>query len=120
MSEILVILGGLAAIGLIVWWFWLSRPRATHVNTPDNIRIEVKDGTYQPAALQVPVGQALTLTFIRQDVTPCAEKVIFADLGLSVDLPLNRPVTLTLPALTAGRHEFTCQMGMYRGSLVAT
>jgi plastocyanin domain-containing protein len=25
MSELFVTLGGLAAIGLIAWWFWLSR-----------------------------------------------------------------------------------------------
>jgi plastocyanin domain-containing protein len=120
MSEILVTLGGLAAIGWITWWFWLSRPRAARASSNDSIHIEVKDGTYQPAALQVPAGQALALTFTRQDATRCAEKVIFADLGLSVDLPLHRPVTIALPALTAGRHEFTCQMGMYRGSLFAT
>ena len=120
MSEILVTIGGLAAIGLIVWWFWLSRPQAAHVDTPGAIRILVKDGTYQPAALEVPAGQALTLTFIRQDVTPCAEKVVFGDLGISLDLPLNHPAAVALPALSPGRHEFTCQMGMYRGTLVAT
>jgi plastocyanin domain-containing protein len=27
MGESLVNLAGLALIGLIVWWFWLSRPR---------------------------------------------------------------------------------------------
>ena len=119
MSEILVSIGGLVAIALIVWWFWLSRPRAAHVVSSNALRILVKDGSYQPAALAVPAGRALTLTFIRQDVTPCAEKVVFAEFGLSADLPLNRPVVITVPALTPGRHEFTCQMGMYRGSLVA-
>ena len=117
--DMLVNLIGLALVGLIVWWFWLSRPRAAHVVSSNALRILVKDGSYQPAALAVPAGRALTLTFIRQDVTPCAEKVVFFDLGLSVDLPLNHPVTLALPALSPGRHEFTCQMGMYRGALVA-
>ena len=119
MSETMVSIGGLAAIALIVWWFWLSHPEAARAENPDALRILIKDGTYQPAALQVPAGQALVLTFIRQDVTPCAEKVVFAELGLSADLPLNRPVTVALPALAPGRYEFTCQMGMYRGALVA-
>lgn len=119
MIKALVTFGGLAAILLIVWWFWLSRPRAAHADMQQGIRILVKDGTYQPAALEVPAGQALTLTFLRQDVTPCAEKVIFVDLALSADLPLNKSVSVTLPALSPGRHEFTCQMGMYRGQLIA-
>jgi plastocyanin domain-containing protein len=119
MSETLVSIAGLAAIALIVWWFWLSRPRAAHLDSLNAIRILVKDGAYQPAALEVPAGQALTLTFVRQDASPCAEKVMFAELGISADLPLNRPISVTLPALSPGRHEFTCQMGMYRGSLVA-
>ncbi len=28
MSAWLINLAGIALIGLIVWWFWLSRPRA--------------------------------------------------------------------------------------------
>jgi len=32
MDFILINLGGLALIGLIVWWFWLSRPRARRIS----------------------------------------------------------------------------------------
>lgn len=120
MSEILVNIGGFAAIALTVWWFWLSQPRAAQVDMQQSSHILVKDGTYQPAALEVPAGRALTLTFIRQDAAPCAEKVVFADLGITLDLPLNKPVSVTLPGLAPGDHAFTCQMGMYRGRLVAT
>ena len=119
MSEVLVTAGGLVVILFIIWWFWFSQPRAILVNGSTALRILVKDGAYQPAALQVPAGHALTLTFIREDATACAEKVVFADLDLSVDLPLNQLVAVPLPALSPGRYEFTCQMGMYRGSLVA-
>lgn len=120
MTEIFVTLGGIAAIALIVWWFWLSRPKATHIAAQQAIRILVEDGTYQPAALEVAAGQALTLTFIRHDATPCAEKVIFGDLDVTADLPLNTPVQVTLPPLQPGSYPFTCQMGMYRGQLIAT
>ena len=120
MSEIIVTLGGIAAITLIAWWFWLSKPKAEHINAQQAIDIQVKDGVYQPAALEVPAGQALTLRFTRHDATPCAEKVVFGDLGISADLPLGKMQSVTLPPLKPGQYEFTCQMGMYRGRLVAT
>ena len=118
--SIFVTLSGIAAIVLIIWWFWLSKPKATHMEAQQTIDILVKDGTYQPAALEVQAGQALTLHFTRHDATPCAEKVVFADLGISAELPLGKSTTVNLPALKPGEHEFTCQMGMYRGRLIAT
>jgi plastocyanin domain-containing protein len=119
MSFWVVTLTAIAVIGLIVWWFWLSKPRATRVAGQTIIEIRVKDGTYQPAAIEVAAGQALNLKFVREDATPCAEKVVFADLGITTDLPLNQAKTVLIPGLTPGEHEFTCQMGMYRGRLIA-
>ena len=118
MSELTVTLLGIAAIALIVWWFWLSSPKAEHVADSQPIEILVQDGTYQPAAIEAPAGQALTLRFLRHDATPCAEKVLFGDLGISANLPLGKPQTLSLGPLPPGTHEFTCQMGMYRGRLI--
>ena len=118
-SEILVTLGGIAAVASIVWWFWFSAPKAMRVAGNQLIEILVQDGTYQPAAIEVPTGQPLTLRFVRHDATPCAEKVVFSDLGISADLPLGKPHDITLSGLPAGTHEFTCQMGMYRGKLIA-
>lgn len=119
MTELAVTLAGLLAIMLIVWWFWLSGPQATQAGGRGPIDILVKDGTYQPAVIEVPSGQTLTLRFVRQDATPCSEKVLFEDLGISADLPLGRPQIVSLGALPSGSHEFTCQMGMYRGRLIA-
>lgn len=119
MTESLITITGLLAIAAIIEWFWLSGPHAAKAEGRGTIEIRVKDGTYQPSAIEVPSGQALTLRFLREDATPCAEKVIFNDLGISADLPLGKPQTLNLAALTAGIHEFSCQMGMYRGKLIA-
>jgi len=76
------------------------------------------DGVYTPARIEVPAGQPVTLRFTRQDPSPCAEKVIFGDLGLSRDLPVGRPQELTFTPVKPGEFEFTCAMGMYRGRLV--
>jgi plastocyanin domain-containing protein len=118
MNEIFVTAFGFVLIAFIVWWFWFSTPEAAHANRSMAIDIQVKDGTYQPAVIEVPAGQALSLTFRRHDVTPCAEKVVFGTLGISADLPLGRTYNLNIPALEPGSYEFTCQMGMYRGRLI--
>lgn len=119
MSALLVTLGGLLAIAAIVWWFWLSSPRAIRASASQAIEIRVEGGAYQPAVITAPAGQPLTLRFLRLDATPCAERVVFSGLGLTAELPLGHPHDVTLPALAAGSHEFTCQMGMYRGRIVA-
>lgn len=120
MSEILVTLGGALAIAGIVWWFWLSTPRAVRVTPDAVIEIRVEGGAYQPAVLQVKAARPLTLRFLRIDASPCAETVVFADLGISAELPLAQAQVVSLPPLAKGTHEFTCQMGMYRGKLVAS
>jgi plastocyanin domain-containing protein len=118
MIEMVVTGAGLLLIALIAWWFWLSAPKAAHADANAPVEILVSDGTYQPAALEVQAGQPVTLSFLRQDAAPCAEKIVFSGLGISTDLPLGRAQAVRLPALGPGTYEFTCQMGMYRGRLI--
>jgi len=109
---------GLLLIGLIVWWFWLSKPRASLAQS-SVVDILVDNGVYTPARIEVRAGESLTLRFLRKDASPCAEKVIFAGMDISRDLPLDENTEIQLPPLSVGEYEFTCQMQMYRGSLVA-
>jgi plastocyanin domain-containing protein len=109
---------GLILIGLIVWWFWLSKPKAQRA-AGRVIDVVVDGGVYTPARIEVTAGRPVTLRFLRKDPNPCAEKVLFDDLGVAADLPLGEPVFVFLPPATAGEYAFTCQMQMYRGTLVA-
>jgi plastocyanin domain-containing protein len=111
-------LAGAILIGLIVWWFWLSRSRATRSAGTGPIEVLVADGVYTPPRIELPAGQSIRLRFLRRDPSPCAEKVVFADLGVSADLPVGEPVEIALGTPPPGEHEFTCQMQMYRGTLV--
>lgn len=119
MSAIVVTVGGLMAIIAIAWWFWLSTPQAARATGSHAIEIRVEGGTYQPAVIAPPANQPLTLHFLRIDATPCAEQVVFAGLGIATELPLGKPHDLALPPLPPGTYEFTCQMGMYRGKVIA-
>ncbi len=105
---------GLLLIALIVWWFWLSKPKIRRAQTPE-IDILVDNGVYTPAAIEVGVNQTVVLNFLRSDPSPCAQQVVFAALDKSYELPLNEKVAVTLKFNQPGEVEFTCQMGMYRG-----
>lgn len=118
MMSFIVNLLALALMGFIVWWFWLSRAKVQQVKGSEAIEIIVKDGVYSPANIEVSQGERVTLNFLRRDPGPCAEKVVFSELGITLDLPLGERQTLVLEPLTPGEYHFSCQMQMYRGSLI--
>ena len=114
---IIVNIAGLLLIGLIIWWFWLYKPREVSVSE-GAITVTVEDGTYQPSRIKLSAGQPATIRFIRKDASPCAGTVLFSDFGISEELPLNQFKTIALPAMEKGEYAFSCQMQMYRGSLL--
>jgi plastocyanin domain-containing protein len=120
---IIINLIGLALIALIIWWFWLYKTKATAVagrtaSATESINITVENGIYQPARVAVNEDSPITLNFIRKDASPCAATVIFPDLELNAELPLNKNFTVKIPALKKGRYDFHCPMKMYVGSVI--
>ncbi len=118
MRNMIINLAGLLLIALIIWWFWLKHTRAEKVEANSVVEIKVKDGVYQPARIQVKVGQPVTLRFIREDASPCASMVVFGQFEVSGQLAVNKPTDIVLTPKAKGEFEFTCQMGMYRGKLI--
>lgn len=118
MMTLLVNIVGVGLVGLIVWWFWIYKSNDSAVRVDKLIEIKVKDGVYQPAVIEARVNQPITLRFVREDASPCAEMVVFPLLKVSKRLPLGEGVDLVLNVGEVGEYEFTCQMGMYRGRLV--
>lgn len=116
---ILINLAGAIVAGLIVWWFWIAKPKSRKESGTQPIDILVSDGVYTPARIEVPAGRPIVLRFLREDPSPCAEKVLFDDLGISADLAVGEKTDVVVVPSSAGEYEFTCQMKMYRGVLVA-
>jgi plastocyanin domain-containing protein len=115
---IAVNVAGLLLIGFIICWFWLYRPGKGVSAAPGQIiEVHVRDGVYEPARIEAKVGKGISLRFIREDEAACAGQVIFPELGIQKDLPLNRPVVIRIVPEHAGEYAFQCQMGMYRGVL---
>ena len=115
--DMIINIAGIILIAVIVWWFWLSKPKAIK-QTSDVIEVVVENGVYTPAHIEAVLGKPLTLRFVRKDASPCAEKVIFTDLGIAVDLPLGQALEIKIPTENVGSFDFTCQMQMYRGTLI--
>lgn len=118
MNLLLINIIGLALIALIVYWFWIYKPKNVQAKDKDTINVIVEDGVYQPSHISVPSGTEVTLEFHRKDETPCAEMVIFPDLDISESLPLNKTKSIKLKSLEKGSYQFHCQMQMYKGELV--
>ena len=118
MVTFIVNLVGLILIGLIIWWFWLSKRHSSATKVTDKIEIKVHNGIYEPALVETKINTPITLSFFRTDPTPCSEFVIFQSLNISQQLPLNKITNIKLNLKTPGEYEFTCQMGMYRGKLI--
>lgn len=115
----LINLIGLCLIGLIIWWFWIKKPKTLKASS-NEIEIIVENGVYTPSRIEVKSGEKIKLTFLRKDPSPCAEKVIFDVLGVSLDLPVGKNVSVFLKPDAAGEYLFTCQMKMYVGTLIVS
>jgi plastocyanin domain-containing protein len=114
---IIVNIAGLLLIALIVWWFWLYQPAELSVSD-GALFITVENGSYKPSRIKVPENQPVTLTFLRKDPSPCSATLVFSDFDVSEELLLGKSKTITLPAMQKGEYPFSCQMQMYRGTLV--
>ena len=115
--KIAVTAGGLALIGLELWWFLLSKSKSQKAQTESGIQemnITV-DGGYEPSRIIVNAGQPVRLNFWRRDASSCLEKVLLPDFHLATELKLNQVTSIEFTPETPGEYTFTCGMNMFRG-----
>lgn len=111
--------GGIALIGLEIWWFLLSKPKSQKAETHGDVqevRITV-DGGYKPNRIVVNTGQKVRLNFLRRDSNSCLEKVVFPDFHIAKELNLNQVTPVEFTPQKSGQYTFTCGMNMFRGFL---
>ena len=77
------------------------------------------NGGYDPAEVYITAHRPVRLIFRREETAPCSQHVVFPDLGISAELPAHQDVTIELPDLPPGTHEFRCQIGVLHGTLIA-
>lgn len=113
---LIVNIGGLILIALIVWWFWLYKPKAEQFGDNDVV-VVVENGVYKPSHIILSSTEPHDITFLRKDASPCSETLLIPELDISETLPLNKPTKIHLPQLSSGEYAFHCQMQMYKGLL---
>jgi plastocyanin domain-containing protein len=120
-DKILVTFGGLAAIALIVWFFWMvKRPgvKAGLSSSGYQEAMVLVKGGYTPDVIVVQRGKPVRLNFVRAESASCSEMVLFPDFNKSAKLPEGETVPVEFMPDRAGEFEFQCQMGMLRGKLI--
>jgi plastocyanin domain-containing protein len=119
-TQFVVIVGGLASIGLVLWYFFGKRKRvAAEVDEGgvQEINVTVKGG-YSPDVIAVRRGLPVRLNFYRDETSSCSERVIFGDFGIARDLPAFKTTPIEFTPYKEGVFTFTCGMNMLRGKLV--
>ena len=120
-SQLLVSLGGLAAILWVNWYFFLARRRATVAQVGDRgvqQSIIIVKGGYSPSEIKVRRGLPVRLVFDRQETSSCSEEIVFPDFGIRKFLPAHQRTSIEFTPDKPGSFEFTCGMSMLRGKLV--
>ena len=120
-SQIIVTLVGVGLLAFVGWFFFLAPHRvAAAVSSAAGVQqvdILVKGG-YSPNVIEVERGKPVQLSFYRDEENSCSEELLIPDFSIRRDLPAFQTTLVELLPQQAGRFEFTCGMGMLRGSLV--
>jgi len=82
------------------------------------IDVKVDGSGFSPSSISVKAHDKATLRFTRTSDETCAKKVVFPDLKVEKDLPLNQAVDVTIPTESARTLAFQCGMGMFKSKVV--
>lgn len=88
---------------------------------PGELKIVADEHGFTPSSLPLPKGVAgstANVTFLRTTDKTCATEVVFPELNLTKELPLEKPIVIAVPADRTRTLTFQCGMGMYKGALV--
>ena len=122
LDKIVVLAAGLATIAFIAWFFWFVKREGTRAAITSGgyqeAMILVKGG-YTPDVILVDAGKPVRLNFRREESASCSEMVIFPDFHKSAQLPEGTTVALEIMPEKPGEYEFACQMGMFKGKVIA-
>ena len=119
-AEILVLMGSIALVALILWYFFGEREAVTVAMSStgvQQIRVTVKGG-YSPDVITVKKDVPVRLDFYRDENASCTEQVIFGDFGIAKDLPAFQTTPVEFTPDKTGEFTFACGMNMVRGKLI--
>ena len=120
-AQILVTVGGAAAIAWVVWYFFLGERQrvraAAGAGGVQEVKVLVKGG-YEPDVIVVEKGRPVRLDFYRDETASCSDTVVFGDFGVAKPLPAFKTTPVEFTPEKSGEFTFTCGMNMMRGKLI--
>jgi plastocyanin domain-containing protein len=81
------------------------------------LKIVVSENGFEPNNLALKADIPAQITFQRVDEKNCAQEVLFTELGIRKQLPLGQEVLVEFTPSKNTNYEFTCGMGMLRGTV---
>ncbi len=84
---------------------------------PQVVNITVTRDGFVPAEVTVKRGRPVKLVVTRKVERTCATEIVMKDFGVARQLPLDRPVTVTVTPAKPRAYRFACGMDMIAGVL---
>lgn len=110
---------GSRAVNLAVYGENVVGANIDSVSGSGEIRIiRVNQTNFSPNTIQLTAGRPYRLKFVTQDIYSCIRNLVLPQLNIQVNLPATGETIVDLPALSPGRYDFMCSMGMFRGLLL--
>lgn len=81
------------------------------------VELQVTEKGFEPGSVDVKPGVPVVLKVTRKTDSTCATQIKIQSKKIKKDLPLNKPVTITLGKLDKGEIRFGCGMDMITGNI---
>ncbi len=82
-----------------------------------DIAVSVDAKGFTPSTISATKGETLKLIITRKVENTCVKKIVIPEFGINQDLPLNKPVTVSITTVKSGDVGFACPLDMVKGKI---